>query len=162
MADSEARNETALAVFCILLSGLFIYEGLKLKPGVFEPIGPGAVPVGVACVTLVLSVVVLIARFWKPLRRTITSAVDDVTLQGVQPENWRLMSWVGGLTLLYVAILHAGLVRYGPATVGYLLVCFLGISGNVRRALPWALALALLTGFGLDYVFRHLLVADLS
>jgi len=34
-------------------------------------------------------------------------------------------------------------------------------SDRVRHDLPWAVALALVFGFGLDYVFRHLLVADL-
>jgi len=71
------------------------------------------------------------------------------------------MLGMAALTLVYAAMLHAGLVRYGYVTVVYLLATFLLMSDRVRQDLPWAIGLALAFGLGLDYVFRHLLVADL-
>ncbi len=59
------------------------------------------------------------------------------------------------------AVLQSGVAQYGVVTVVYLLVSFLLVAGRVRGELPWSLALALGFGLGLDYVFRHLLVADL-
>ena len=156
MPDSEKRAETILAWLAIALSALFLVEGARLKPGVFEPIGPGAVPMGVAVVTIVLSVLVLVGR----MRRPQTQAA----LEGSQAgggEQWGLLAAVSVLTLVYAAVLQSGLARYGVVTVVYLLVSFLVVSGQVRRDLSWAVALAVVFGLGLDYVFRHLLVADL-
>lgn len=157
MPDSESRAETALAWLAIALSGVFLFEGAKLKPGVFEPIGPGAVPMGVAVATIVLSAMVLIGRW----RASAARAGRTHDSSGAPPENWRLMIAVSALTVVYTAVLQAGVARYGWVTVAYLLLTFLVVSGRARQDLPWALALALGFGLGLDYVFRHLLVTDL-
>lgn len=156
MPDSEKRAETILAWLAIALSALFLAEGAKLKPGVFEPIGPGAVPMGVAVVTIVLSVLVLVGR----MRRPQAQAAVEAGLEGGR-EQWGLLAAISALTLVYAAVLQSGLARYGVVTVVYLLASFLVVSGQVRRDLPWAVALAVAFGLGLDYVFRHLLVADL-
>ena len=156
MDNSESRAETTLSLIAIALSGLFLYEGAKLKPGVFEPIGPGAVPMGVAVITIVLSLLVLHAR-WRP-RVMPACPYDDPSALN---ERWLVMLGVGALTRVYTALLHTGAVHYGYATVVYLLTAFSVLSDRVRHDLPWAAALALVFGLGLDYVFRHLLVADL-
>lgn len=160
MADSESWAESLMAWLAIALSVFFLYEGTKLKPGVFEPIGPGAVPMGVAVATIILSVLVLIARWRKPFAQSAAEAALDGAAES-QREQWGLLAAVSALTLVYAAVLHAGVVRYGVVTVVYLLATFLVVSGQVRRDLPWAVALAVTFGLGLDYVFRHLLVADL-
>ncbi len=156
MDASESRAETALALIAIALSALFLFEGTKLKPGVFEPIGPGAVPMGVAVLTIILSLLVLHAR-WRFAPEPLDAADSPVAM----PERWLLMLGVSALTLVYGALLHAGLVRYGYATVVYLLAMFLLMSDRLRQDLPWAIGLSLAFGMGLDYVFRYLLVADL-
>lgn len=164
MADStdetEARAETALALLAIALSGLFLFEGVKLKPGVFEPIGPGAVPMGVAVVTIVLSLLVLIGRWRKPSVAALADSAPDEAAPAPR-EQWRLLIAVGALTIVYTAVLQSGVARYGLVTAAYLLATFLLVAGRVRGELPWAIGLSLTFGLGLDFVFRHLLVADL-
>lgn len=161
MADSESRAEVGLALLAIVLSGMFLVEGAKLKPGVFEPIGPGAVPMGVAMLTLLLSALVLLGNWRRRASgRADAGAVADA--QGVaMPEQWRLLLAVGVWTLVYTAVLQAGVVRYGIVTVVYLLAMFLMVSTQPRKDIPWSVGLALVFGLGLDFVFRHLLVADL-
>jgi len=160
MADSESRAEALLAWGAIGMSGVFLVEGAQLKPGVFEPIGPGAVPMGVAVITIVLGALVLIGRWrTRPPPGTPIGPADS----GLDspPDNWRLLLYASVCTLVYAAVLQAGLTRYGYATVAYLLVTSLLVAEHRRRALPWIVALSLGFGLGLDYVFRHLLVADL-
>jgi len=161
MSASEIRAEITLALLAIGLSVLFLVESAKLKPGVFEPIGPGAVPMGVACMTIVLSLLVLLARWrtWSK-QRAAAGGRNDSAAQPSQ-ENWRLLWAVGALTLVYGTLLQLGVVRYGYVTAAYLLLAFLLIASNTRRVLPWAVGLALAFGIGLDFVFRYLLVADL-
>lgn len=160
MADTEARAETTLAWLAITLSALFLYEGAKLKPGVFEPIGPGAVPMGVAVLTIILSLLVLLERRRKSIARAKGETALDDAIAPLR-EQWSLLAAVSVLTLVYVAVLHSGVARYGLVTVVYLLASFLIVSGRVRQDLPWSAVLALAFGLGLDYVFRHLLVADI-
>ena len=37
----------------------------------------------------------------------------------------------------------------------------LAVTDRRRQALPWAVALGVAYGFGLDYIFRHILVTDI-
>lgn len=160
MPESEKRAETILAWLAIALSALFLVEGAKLKPGVFEPIGPGAVPMGVAVVTIILSVLVLVGR-WRRSLKQVAADAPHVGAQAPQREQWGLLAAMAALTLVYAAVLQSGVARYGVITVVYLLATFLVVSGQPRRDFAWAVALAVAFGLGLDYVFRFLLVADL-
>lgn len=160
MSETESRAETFLACAAIGVSVLFLVEGSKLKPGVFEPIGPGAVPMGVAAFTIVLSLLVLIGR-WRSRQTAFTPRGRVETVPAAALENWQLLLFAIVCTLAYVGVLHTGMARYGYATVVYLLVTFLLVADHKRQALPWSVGLALFFGLGLDYVFRYLLVADL-
>ena len=116
---------------------------------------------GVAAVTIVLSLLVLLAR-----RRAARAHQDDLQAPSADapallPERWGLMLVVSGLTRVYCAVLHSGAVQYGRVTVVYLLTCFLVVSDRPRKHVPWAVTLALLSRLGLDHIFRHLLRADL-
>lgn len=150
---AEVRAETALALLSIALAAFFLAEGSTLKPGVFEPIGPGAVPMGVAVVTIVLGALVLLAR-----ARARRPAVAEV---GAAAEDWPLTLGVGAVTLAYCLALHLGVLRYGIATTVYVVVAIVLLAPQRRSALPWAAGIGAVTGFGLDLIFRHLLVADL-
>lgn len=149
---SQARAEAAIALLSIVLSAWFLAEGSTLKPGVFEPIGPGAVPMGVAAVTLVLAVLVLLARM-RQSRSTVGGVAAD--------EDWSLTWGVSVLTLGYCAVLHLGVLRYGFVTAIYLACVIVSMAPQRRAALPWAASIGLVTGVGLDVIFRYLLVADL-
>lgn len=150
---SEARAETSVALLAIALAGWFLAEGSTLKPGVFEPIGPGAVPMGVAVVTIVLGVMVMVSR----LRVWRRAGVGEDRAG----EDWALTLGVSALTIVYCVVLNLGLLRYGLVTAIYLALVIVGMAPQRRTALPWAVGIGLVTGFGLDHIFRHLLVADL-
>lgn len=151
---SEARAETTVALLAIALAGWFLAEGSTLKPGVFEPIGPGAVPMGVAVVTIVLGAMVMVSRL-RVWRRAGGGGEDR------SGEGWALTLGVSALTIGYCVVLNLGLLRYGLVTAVYLALVIVGMAPQRRAALPWAVAIGLVTGFGLDHIFRHLLVADL-
>ncbi len=151
--SAEARAETAVSLLAIALAAWFLAEGSTLKPGVFEPIGPGAVPMGVAVFTIVLSVMVMMSRLrvW----RRAGGAEDRAG------EDWALTLGVSAFTIGYCVVLNLGLLRYGLVTAAYLALVIVVMAPQRRAALPWAVAIGLVTGFGLDHIFRHLLVADL-
>ena len=160
MSDTrEVIAETAAMAISIAAAVLVIAEGRTLKPGVFEPIGPGAVPMGVAAVTIALALVILLQRIWRSARArsvgsTATTAPDEAEL-------WLTMLAVLAVTIAYVGAMHWTLVGYRVGTVAFLAATILLAAEDRRRALPWALATAVVFGVALDYVFRHILVTDL-
>ena len=107
---------------------------------------------GVAAVTLVLAVFVLLARM-----RQSRSTVEGVAAG----EDWPLTWGVSAVTLGYCVVLHLGVLRYGLVTALYLVAVIVSMAPQRRAALPWAASIGLVTGVGLDIIFRYLLVADL-
>ena len=153
MTDSRTRfAETAIALLAIVVSAAFLVSGRSLSPGVFEPIGSGAVPNGVAWITIALAAVVLVQAV---RAKTQTVVADDLQ------EHWLRAILVFAWTCLYVLVLSTGIVRYQWATLLYLPGAILIASDSRRQALPYALGLGAVLAFGLDYVFRRLLVADI-
>lgn len=147
----QARIRTAevvMALAVIVIAAAFLADGWHLAPSIFEPVGSGAVPNSVAGVTILLALVVL-AGF----ARTDS---DD----GADPERWGVAAISAALLVAYVAALGLGL-RYQWATLAYVPFAIAAVAPEPRRVLPVAIAVAVVLAFGLDYVFRHLLVTDL-
>ena len=65
------------------------------------------------------------------------------------------------LTVGYALVLASGWVRYQWATIVFMPLVVLMVSDDRRKALPWALGMGLVYGFGLDAIFRHVLVTDI-
>ena len=108
-----------------------VQPDLDVKPQIVAQqlnVAAGAVPMGVAMLTLLLSALVLLGNWRRRASgRADAGAVADA--QGVaMPEQWRLLLAVGVWTLVYTAVLQAGVVRYGIVTVVYLLATFLMVS----------------------------------
>jgi hypothetical protein len=155
-APGARAAEILIALLAIVLSGAFLVDGRKLGPGVFEPIGSGAVPGGVAWITIALAALALVQAV-RP-RRQETQGIQET--QGL-PEHGLRAVLVFAWTCLYALVLSSGMVRYQWATLLFLPVAILIASDDRRAALPYAAGLGAVLAFGLDYVFRRLLVADI-
>lgn len=157
----EIRAEIVVAVVVIATAAVFFVEGGKLKPGVFEPIGPGAVPMGVAVLTILLALGVLIERVWRSRSRAAAHEADIAAVADSLDERWIATLALSAITVFYIAAMHLGFVGYRIATIAYLVLAILVAAERRLHALPWAIGLSLLFGVGLDYLFRHVLVTDL-
>jgi hypothetical protein len=161
LSGREVRAEIAVTVTAIAGAAFFFVEGRTLKPGVFEPIGPGAVPMGVAVLTIVLALAVMAERV---LRAPAPARNYDEAASTSPPaaiERWPVMLGIAAITAAYVSGMHLGLVGYRIATVAYLAAAVLLAAEDRVKALPWAIGLGAAFGLGLDHVFRSILVTDL-
>ena len=77
-----------------------------------------------------------------------------------EPESWRVAGLAAVLLALYVVALSLG-VRYAWATLVFTFLMILLLGRRSGRTLAGAALSAAVLGFGLDYLFRHLLVTDL-
>lgn len=156
------RAEIAVVVVSTAAATVFLVAGAKLRPGLFEPIGPSAIPMGVAVLTILLAIGVLIERAWQLRSHAAADAVEPVSTGAPGlGERWIDTLALSAITLAYVAAMHLGLAGYRVATIVYLVLAILVAAERRLRALPWAIGLSVLFGAGLDYVFRHVLITDL-
>ena len=145
-----------VSLFLVALSVAMFWESLSLPPAFYDPLGPAAVPRALALFIGILSVIVLV----RATRRTSGSAGEAADPPTHRPRA-TLALILYGLTLCYVLILALGVLRFGIATFLFLLI-FMGImTGFDRRRIPVILAIALVTGFGCQYLFTQVLIIDL-
>ncbi len=150
MTDARTRvSEMAMAVVLIAVAAAFLREGWHFEPGVFEPIGSGAVPNAVAWIVVALSSVML-------LQAVLARPAEEPA----EPERWRVAGLAAVLLALYVAALSLG-VRYAWATLVFTFLMIVLLGHRSGRTLGGGAVAAGVLGFGLDYLFRHLLVTDL-
>jgi hypothetical protein len=154
MRNRERRAERIMAVGLVAVASAYLHAGWSLKPGLFEPIGSGTVPNSVAVLLILLSLAMLGESAWRA--RSVAASAEPAP-----PEAWRPTLAVFALTILYVFVLASGFVRYQWATLVYLPLAILLLSERPRAAAPVALAIGCIFAFGLDAIFRHVLVTDL-
>jgi hypothetical protein len=152
MQRSVHRAEFVVALVGIMAAALFLWDARRYAASPFEPIGSGAVPGGVAVGALGLGLVMLV------------QAIRGLKATSNEPKQFELTFRVLAifiLTILYVAILATGWVRYAHATVPYAILGIMIIAEHPRRLIPWAIAIAFGLAFGLDFAFRHIFVVDI-
>ena len=142
-----------MALVAIAVAAAFLFDGRNLAPGVLEPVGPGTIPNATCWLVIALAVAMLVRTMW--------GGGDGQPSAATGTERWGDLAFLVVVTSAYVACLGFGLVRYNIATAVFLAITILWLAENRRQALPVAIVLALVLGFGLDYLFRHVLVTDL-
>ena len=153
LSDPRAhRSAVGVAVICVAVAAAFLVDGWSLKPGTFEPIGSGTVPNGIACIVIALALAVG-GQAIQGLRRSEAARVQD--------ERWFRTVAAFAWTAAYALVLSTGAVRYQWATAVYGPVLVMILADRPLRILRWAAPLGIALAFGLDYVFRRILVTDI-
>jgi putative tricarboxylic transport membrane protein len=147
-----ALPELVAGTFSLVLAGLFIAQARGLPPPYFEPIGSAAVPRGTAWIVVVLAIVMMARALFS--QQSGPAAFHS-------PHEVRRTLAFSGLILLYVAALGLTRIGYAVATIVFLTMAVPLLAGFSRQWLLRSLALGILLGFGLQYLFTHILVTDL-
>jgi putative tricarboxylic transport membrane protein len=147
--------DIGLSVFLIVVCAAVLWETRKIPPGTFEPLGSAPIPQLVATIIMLLSLLV-IANAWLSLKRpTEGSEGEALVLRPVDAGATFL------LTLVYVLAMAFGLIGFAIATTLFLFVT-IGLLARFRpKGLVLAAAIALLMGFGCEYVFTKIFFVDL-
>lgn len=158
MSDNSPRTDIGLSIFLIVVCSLILWETRKIPPGVFEPMGSAPMPQAVAGLIILVSLVIM-ARAVLILRRNPPPA----TLADDEEAHPRPLLATGllGITVLYVLVMAFNLTSFRIATTVYLFVTISLMSGLRLKAMPLALFIGLLMGFGCQYVFTRIFVVDL-
>ena len=156
MDRNATRWEFGTGAAAIAIAAAFLWDSRKLGPGIFEPIGPAPVPRAVAWVVIALAGAMSLRAGWR-LAQGVAPPPDDL---GYEPRPWAAAVLMAGVCA-YVAAMGLGIVSYAPATIACLTLSIWFLADFRRAALPVVLAIAVVLGFGLRYLFTKILVTDL-
>ena len=153
---SSPRIDLGLGLFLIVVCGAVLWEARTIPPGVFEPLGSAPIPQATAGLIVLLALVVM-GRALRALLRGARArpAAEELALRPLDAAA------VIAFTVLYVLAMALRLVDFAILTALFLLVTIGALVRFERRLLPLILAIALVTGFGCQYVFTRIFVVDL-
>lgn len=156
MDRDRMRWEIGMGGVAIVMAAAFLFDGRKLAPGVFEPIGPGPVPKAIAWLIIALSGAMM-APAIRHLARGTASAPAPLAY-APRPVAAAL---VFAATAVYVAAMGMGWVGFAPATIVYLTATIWSLAEFRPIALGIGVVVSTILGFGLRYLFTRVLVTDL-
>jgi len=167
----QSRNarilELAVPICLIGIAAAFLWDARTLAGAGFDRLGPAPVP-RLICWCVIVLCGVIIGQVYLA-RRTVEpstgSADPDRDPAGTGEEDVKpqpLLALVMlGLTGAYVAVLATRISSFALATSVYLLLTISVLNRCDRKGLVFALVIALVMGFGCQYLFTEVFVIDL-
>ena len=162
MTPASRRSDSIFGLAIMVLGAGVMFEGSRLRPSPFDPLGPGGVPIGVGALLVIFAgYVFLSAIFGSGVGggQRMFSGLEDG--EADQPLKWRRSLTVYGISLLYLAALPIREIDFFPATVIYMIILLLFLGDRNWRSILIAAALSISVAFVLDQVFRRLLSVNL-
>jgi hypothetical protein len=150
------RADIILAVFLIVVCAATLWESREIPPGSFEPLGSAPVPQAVAGLILGLCLIVIVKAAFQLLSpQTTDSSVEPPTLRPLDALAIMI------LTIVYCLIMQFRLLNFALATMLFL-IATIGLLTRFRlRSLPLISAVAIIMGYGCQYLFTQVFVVDL-
>ncbi|MEM8662660.1 MAG: tripartite tricarboxylate transporter TctB family protein [Pseudomonadota bacterium] len=152
MHKSTAPWEIGVSLFFIAACLVAIWETRDIPPGTFEPLGSAPVPQAVAALIIVLSIAVIVTAL-----RGKTAV--DLPL-GYQPRPLDALI-VAVFALGYVFAMQERVLAFAPLTAIFLVATIGFLNRFKPRTLPMTALVAVVIGWGCQYVFTRVFIVDL-
>lgn len=150
------KLEAWFSIFLIIMSATVFWETLSLPPGSFDPLGSAGFPRVIAMAIGILALVILVNVFRK--------SSDDLKKDSAPPAFRRRPDLALGFyafALVYVLVLALKLFSFAICTVLFLILSMGLLTRFALKRLPIVISIALVIGFGCQYVFTKIFVIDL-
>lgn len=160
LPTKAARADAGFAAFALVASLFFLVEAQRLPPARFDPLGPGAFPIGISILIALLSAVALVmAVAGRDLGRAQTSLI--VGLDDADATH-TARPWLGVATMaalvVFVGVLQWTELSFAWASAGFITVLGVLLSDRSPKSLLIAVCVGLAMGFGLAYLFGRMLL----
>lgn len=157
MTSGSPRWELGVSLFFILACLVILWETRGIPGGVFEPLGSAPVPQATAIIILVLSAVVAFGAV-RRLRTEREPSFEEV--EGFKPRPLDAVV-VSLMTVVYVLLLDWRVMDFAPLTAIFLVAAIGFLARFAVRTLAIGAVVAVVTGWGVQYVFTRVFVVDL-
>ncbi len=167
MDSSTRRHRQAdlwLAVAMAAISAVVWWEASKLAPAPFDPLGPKSFPMWIAGALGLLSVAAIVTILCgRALGRSETSLILGIGDE--PPTDYALRPGLAVaasvFTVIYVAVLTFTGVGFLWATIAYIGLLGWVMSDRTPRHNIIAVAVAVLAGCGITFLFTKIFILDL-
>lgn len=153
---ADPRTDIGVALCIIVACLAVLWESRTIPPAAFDPLGSAPVPQGAASLIIVLSLV------------CVGRAIGRWRAQGVGEGAERLSRRhmldaliISVLTVIFVWVMQLRATSFGLMTTVYLTAAIGWLVRFKPRLLPWIVLLALVIGFGCQYIFTRVFIVDL-
>lgn len=164
----KASSVRVFASVILFIGALFLVMALQLPTSPYEPLGSGTLPAALCAIICILSITVILF----PHKAGAVTAAQSTKTPSTKTET-KKQTFVGlticimALFVAFVIVMQAEILGFVWATVLFLCsVMTLMVRSDPRvadtpRAWMLTLVIALVTGFGLQFIFTQLLVINL-
>lgn len=157
MTRAVAVANLLFGLLVVAAGTALLADSARLPPPRFDILGSAAVPRAL-CLLVIAMALPLMVRAVLALRQGTFDEAPDETLP---PRRPALAVAALALACLYVASLQNGWLGYGLATTAFLIVLAGLLSGGRPKPLAIGTVVAVVLGFGGDYLFTSVFLIDL-
>jgi hypothetical protein len=162
--ETSSKVELGFSIFLIGLSITIFWETLSLPPGTFDPVGSAGFPRLISVVIGVLSLAILI-RAVRRISIGSKKATSSETQQAAVYPTFRrrpdLALGFYALSLVFASVLALKLVSFAICAALFLFISIGMLTRFYYKRLPVVILIALVIGFGSQYIFTQVFVVDL-
>ena len=155
--------EVTLAVLLVLMAAIVWIDVSRLPPAFFDPVGSAVFPRAVAAVIAVLSLVVLVQTIAgrRGSQDAALTPEDRSDGDDAPPRRTAMGAGMYGMLILYAAAMQIGLLGFATATSIFIFVAGSMLGRFRRREMLVSAAVAVILGFGGNYLFTRVFYIDL-
>jgi hypothetical protein len=162
--ETSSKVELGLSIFLIILSIVIFWETLDLPPGTFDPVGSAGFPRLISVFIGVLSLVILtraVRRISVGSKKASASKSQQTAVPPTFRPRYDLALGFYALSLVLVSVLALKLISFAICTVLFLFTSIGMLTRFYYKRLPVVILIALVIGFGSQYIFTQVFVVDL-
>ena len=150
-----------MSLFLIGVCAVMIWDSWDIPPGSFEPLGAGPIPRMIAYTVIIACLVIITRAVFKWRRLKVSKSIE----KSEQPLGYRPRpkdaALVLGLTVIYGIAMAFELTRFSISTTVFLFVTISLLTNFDRRSMLIGAIIAVVMGFGCQYLFTEVFVVDL-
>ena len=154
---ADPRTDLGVALFIIVVCLTVLWESRTIPPPGFDPLGSAPVPQAAAAIIIVLSLIVI----GRAIGRWRLAAADEGWREPVSPICGRRDRRLGPHRRRSSLVMQLRATSFGLMTTVYLTATIGWLVRFRPRLLPGIVLLALVIGFGCQYVFTRIFIVDL-
>jgi hypothetical protein len=158
---SKIKNDIGVSIFLIGVCAVMIWDTRDIPPGSFEPLGAGPIPrmIGYTVIIICLIVIVKAVLKWRRLKDPENIQPSEQALPyRPRPKDAALIL---GLTVIYGLAMAYELTRFSISTTVFLFITISLLTHWDRRSMLIGAIIAVVMGFGCQYLFTEVFVVDL-
>jgi hypothetical protein len=162
--DGDRRTDALGAAVVLVVAGVVFAAGWREPPAVYDPLGPGAVPMAAAAALFALGLTLLVRALLGleigQAAQSLIGGLDAASADVDYPLRPGLAVFAFAATAAYVAAIWLG-VPFFLSTFAFLAGLGLAMASLRRPLVWWVVGCALAGTVAIEYVFRKVLLVPL-